>query len=327
MTRKQFGDPASHWPLGIVTCLAFGIIAILGVQPASADDDDIVNANGFEPTPPPVGSTTFFSTTFMGTGQLEGQVNPAGEGQVSSPGQWLRTKGVGTSTAFVQSTTFAPGGGNQAVKVDRAANSDQRWAVPVNHLGYPDYPNPFPPEPAQPCICITWDMMVQQTVGPPDTFGPFFGVEAYDDDANPVGLLGSLGVDATTGDVLYQAANTGFLTETGALVSFGQWNRFQIKLDYSTHQYSLFLNGGALGTIGFVDQNNIPGGLNEFSDADISTLAAAGDAASLALTGTAYYDNFLVREGDCIIPEPSTITLVVLTLAMVSGLQRRRTWC
>jgi hypothetical protein len=305
----------------------FGIIAICGVQSVSADDDDIVNAFGFEPTPPPVGSTTFFSTTFLGTGQLEGQVNPAGEGQVVSPGQWLRTKGAGASTAVVQSTTFAPGGGNQAVRVDRAANAnaDQRWAVPVNHLGYPDYPNPSPPEPAQPCICITWDMLVQQSAGNGDTtFGPFFGVEAYDDDGNPVGLLGSLGVDAATGDVLYQAAGTGFLTETGSLVGFGQWNRFQIKLDYSTHDYSVFLNNVMLGTIGFVDQTNIPGGLNEFSDADIAALAAAGDPASLALSGTAYYDNFLVREGNCPIPEPTTILLASLGLTFVAGLRRSR---
>jgi hypothetical protein len=227
-------------------CAGSAVFAVVlaSASLATADDDDIVNAMGFEPNPP-----YGFTTTFGGTGQLEGQINPPGEGQVISPGQWLRTKNVGASTAFVQAGVFAPGGGTQSVKVDRAANSDQRWAVPVNHLAYPDYPSPFPPEPQQPCICITWDMRVEQTIGPQDTFGPFFGVEAYDDDGNPVGLLGSLGVDATTGDVLYQAADTGFLTETGSLVNFGDWNRFHIKLDYSTHQYSVFLNNAMLGTI------------------------------------------------------------------------------
>ena len=92
--------------------------------------DDIVNAKGFEPNPP-----YGFSTTFLTTGQLEGQINPPGTGQVISPGQWLRTRTTGTSTAFVQSAVFAPGGGTQAVKVTRAANSDDRWAVPVNALG------------------------------------------------------------------------------------------------------------------------------------------------------------------------------------------------
>lgn len=296
--------------------LVFCALAVMwaSVHNVYADDDDIVNSMGFE--------APSFTTTFNGTGQLEGQINPVGEGQVISPGQWLRTKGVGLSTATVQSTMFAPGGGNQAVQVNRAANSDDRWAVPVNALGYPDYPNPAPPEPAQPCICITWDMKVMQTNGAANTFGPFFGVEAYDDDGNPVGLLGSLGVDATTGDVLYQAAGSGFYTETGATVNFGDWNRFQIKLDYSTHQYTIFKNFVNLGTFGYVDQNNIPGGLDQFSDADIATVAAAGDPASLALTGTAYFDNFLVREGACI-PEPSMIVLVLSAFSMVACNVRR----
>ncbi len=244
--------------IAILTCV---------VGTVSADDDDIVNAAGFELP---------FTTVFGGTGQLEGQVNPAGEGQILPPGQWQRSFG-GISTARVQSAVFAPGGGTQAVRVDRAANNDVRWAVQVDHLGYPDFPNPFPPEPAQPVICISWDMRVQQTTGAPGTFGPFFGVEAYADTAVAPGLLGSLGVDATTGDVLFQATGSGILTETGSVVSFGQWNHFDIELDYSTDQYTVFLNFAELGTFGFVDP-----GLNNFSDADISALAAAGDAASQA---------------------------------------------
>src|SRR5687767_4775372 len=76
---------------------------------ALADDDDIVNSSGFE---------TPFTTTFGGTGQLEGQVNPPGEGQVLSPGQWLRAPATGASTARVQSAVVEPSAGVQAVRVD-----------------------------------------------------------------------------------------------------------------------------------------------------------------------------------------------------------------
>src|SRR5687768_8253159 len=260
---------ATRRPLG--ACLLVGCALTCAAGTARADDDDIVNAAGFEPP---------FSTVFGGTGQLEGQVNPAGEGQVLPPGQWQRTPG-GTSTAVVQSAVFAPGDGTQAVRVNRAANNDVRWAVQVDHLGYPDYPSPFPPEPVQPIISISWDMRVEQTVGQVNTFGPFFGVEAYDD-SGVIGLLASLGVDATTGDVLFQAAGSGVLTESGSVVAFGAWNTFRIQLDYSTDQYTVFLNNAALATIGFVDP-----GLDQFSDADLSALSAAGDAASQALTCTA----------------------------------------
>ena len=310
MIRKQFVAVAVHWTRVIRVCLAMtAIVLTCGVSPALADDDDVVNAMGFELP---------FSTVFLGTGQLEGQVNPAGEGQILPPGQWQRTPG-GTSTAVVQSAVFAPGGGTQAVRVDRAANNDVRWGVQVDHLGYPDYPNPFPPEPAQPCICINWDMRVEQTVGPDGTFGPFFGVEAYDD-ASGIGLLGSLGVDATTGDVLAQDPTLGgALVETGSVVNFGDWNHFQIKLDYSTDQYTIYRNFASLGTFGFVDG----AGLDQFSDADISALGAAGDPGSQALTGTAYYDNFLVREGACPIPEPDALMLAGIALAMAPSVGRR----
>ena len=280
---------------GLAVALVVGVAG-----PVRADDDDIVNSGGFELP---------FTTVFGGAGHLEGQVNPPGEGQVLPPGQWQRTPG-GTSTAVVQNAVFAPGGGTQAVRVNRSANNDVRWAVSVDHLGYPDYPNPFPPEPAQPLICISWNMRVEQTVGAP--FGPFFGVEAYDDTGAAIGLLGSLGVDASSGDVLYQAPVTGVLTETGSVVTFGEWNQFQILLNYSTDEYTIYRNGAALGTFLFVDR-----GLDQFSDADISALAAAGDPLSQAATGTAYYDNFLVREGVCgVVPEPGTAVILVIGSCM-----------
>jgi hypothetical protein len=293
----------------VVSLVIVGAVVACLIDRASADDDDIVNAQGFELP---------FTTVFLGTGQLEGQINPAGEGQVLPPGQWLRTGAASSSTATVQSTVFAPGGGVQAVRVDRAANSDARWAVNVDHLGYPDYPNPFPPEPAQPFISISWDMRVQQTQGPAGTSGPFFGVEAYD---NP-GRLGALGVDASTGKILYSAPGTGVLTETGATVNFGEWNHFRILLDYSTDQYSIFHNLAGLGSFAFVDA-----GLDQFSQADIATLAALTSAESVRLTGTAYFDNFLIREGGGesagTVPEPTTAVLLAAGFAM-AGYARRR---
>ena len=278
-------------------------------------DRDIVNAAGFE--------APAFTTTFLGTGELAGQVNPVGVGQIISPGQWLLTQGGQTLEGVVQNSVFAPGGGSQAVRIDRTGNTSTRWGIPVNNQAYPEYPigNVPPGETLQPCLCINWDMRVNGPAGDPLTdFGPYFGVEANDDDVSGLSLLGSLGVDATTGEVLYQAPGTGDLAAAGPVAAFGTWNNYQIKLDYSTHDYTIIYNSVPLGTFAFVD-----GPEDQFSEANIFAVAASGAAGDLARAGTAYFDNFLVREGMCnVIPEPTTCMLAAMGLALVPCLARRQ---
>lgn len=318
MIRKQFVATAVAGPLSM--CMAV-VGMLFGIGEAAALDRDIVNAKGFAPPA--------FTTTFLGTGQLEGQVNPVGFGQIISPGQWLRPTGTQTGTGVIQNTVFSttvlPGdvANTQALKVDRVGNSSDRWGIPVNNQAYPEWPagNVPPGETPQPCICINWDMRVNGPAGNPQTdFGPYFGVEANDDDVSGLSLLGSLGVDATTGELLYQAPGSGNLTAAGPIVAFGTWNNYQIKLDYSTHQYTIYLNQVAQGTFAFVD-----GPQDQFSEANIFALAASGAPADLVRAGTAFFDNFLTREGLCnVIPEPSTLVLVAMGLCLVPSLARRQ---
>jgi hypothetical protein len=209
------------------------------------------------------------------------------------------------------------GSGSQAAQINRIGGEDTRWAIPV--FGWP----------SQPCVVIDWDMRVQNSNGGA-AFGPFFGSEAYDVDAvvGGNGLLGSLGVDATTREVLYQDAGTGFLTPTGALVNFDQWHHFRMILDYTFNSYTVWLDNVMVGPmIGFVDGP----GLDQFTDADISAIAAAGDPASRALGGVAYFDNFMVRQfpnkasippAD-LVPEPSSAALGALVLAALGSVGRR----
>ncbi|HEX2473431.1 MAG TPA: hypothetical protein VHK01_01720 [Lacipirellulaceae bacterium] len=191
---------------------------------------------------------------------------------------WV-SAGSGTSSATVQNSIKLSG--SQAVQVVRAANSDRRWAVQL--AGFP----------TQSLVAIDWDMRVSQTPGS-TSFGPFFGIEAYDDAGQPLGLLGSLGVDATTGDVLYQIQDSGVFTETGQNVLFNQWHHYRVLLDFSTDTYRGYFDGNLVASTGFVDRSF---NLNDFTDADISAIAAAGDPASLALASSAVFDNLVIRDG------------------------------
>ena len=172
-------------------------------------------------------------------------------------------------------------GNSQAVEVFRIGGSDRRWAVP-NLVGFP----------SQRFVAIDWDMKVSQTVASTG-FGPFFGVDTYDDSPSPH-VLGSLGVDSSTGDVLYQLQDTGVLQETGIDIAFDQWTHFRIVLDFATDTYYGLVNGTVRAVAGFVDRQF---GLNNFTDADIATFAVASDSVSQSLSGRALFDNFIVRDG------------------------------
>ena len=175
------------------------------------------------------------------------------------------------------------GGGTQAVQMNRAANAADRWGVKVN--GFP----------LTNTVSVTWAMRVE---GPRGSRRPSsvrslasssMTIRAASSDcwARSVSM-------PRPGDVLYQEATTGFLTETGATVAFGAWNNFEIRLNFTTRQYSVFLNGTFLRTEGFVDQANVPGGLDHITDIAMAGLTAAAN--SDALTGTAYFDNLAAKD-------------------------------
>lgn len=212
--------------------------------------------------------TNGFETGFV-LGSLQGQQD------------WV-TVGNGGGTATIQGSVTQSG--SRAVRVDRGANSDDYWAVQVGNMSLPT--NRY--------ILIDWDMNVPAT-GAASATGPFFGVTTFDDTTS-VKALGSLGVDATTGDILYQEQTTGgVLTETGMMVNPGQWYHFQIRLDFFLNEYQVFLDFSStpLATSGFVD-----GPTDVFTDADITAITAALDGDSQIQMGTAYFDNFLVRNVD-----------------------------
>lgn len=279
-------------PAGLGALALAGLLSMANA--ATAAMFTVVDGEGFE--------SPDYTTTFNGTGQLEGQFAATDGGFGST--QWKQSPVGGAGTAVVQTSVVASGA--QAVRVDRVGGSDDRWAVPVS--GYP----------AERYVCISWDMLVEQTVS--SAFGPFFGIEAYDDDAASLIRMGMLGVDASTGEVLYGDAALALQpTPGGETVTFGQWNHFLIELDFLTQTYTGYLNGAIVVNTAF----EFPGAA-QFTDADIAALAAAGDAVSQGLAGTAYFDNYFVTESDtpCMVPEPTSLAAGLTAVAMLAVRRR-----
>lgn len=221
-------------------------------------------------------------------------------GQDVAAGQWRKDQ-FAEGTAIVQPLVGNPG---QAVQLTRPADEfgDTRYAIPLSPR--------LTPSGAQSIVRVSWDMNVSQS--PTQPFGPFFGVEGYDEPtAGDIRLAGSLGVDSHTGELLYQD-ESGFITVAeGQLVPFGQWNRYMLEFDYTNQLYSAYYNGVLLVTSPFVDA-----GITGMTDAPIATFATDPDALATS-TGSALFDNYSIE----VVPEPSALGL--MGLASLALLRRR----
>jgi autotransporter-associated beta strand protein len=187
-------------------------------------------------------------------------------------GPWAQDNG--TSTAVV--TTANPIEGNQSVKVTRAtgATGDTRWGVieSVTPAGLNNVVN------------IYFDM---RAVREANEFGPLFGIEAYDASAGAPKLIGSLLLDAGTGQVLCHAANTGAFVGTGTYLDVIRHHHYRLTINFADKTCALFADGAPVHTEGFVNST-----ATNFTDAPLATLAL--DATNNN-KGAVYFDNYRIE--------------------------------
>ena len=214
----------------------------------------IYNSSGFE--------------TFVPSQNLDSQdpAPPVGNGP------WAKDNG--TSTAEI--TTVNPIEGNQSVKITRAAGvtGNTRWGV-VKSVAPAGLNN---------VVNVYFDMRVVRQV---NEFGPIFGIEAYDASAGAPKLIGSLLLDASTGQVLCHAANTGAFTGTGTYLDVIVHHHFHMTINFTAKTCSLFADGDLIHTEGFVNPN-----ATQFTDAPLTTLALATNNDA----GIAYFDNYRIEQ-------------------------------
>lgn len=205
-----------------------------------------------------------FESPDFAVGALEGQQG------------WLKAGVSGFASVINDPQAIA---GDRSLLVNRVPNADVFWGVPLTGAPTGRY------------ATIQWDMNFQET-GSLVGLGPFLGVTVFDETTSGIAVVASLGVDATTGDVLSQAEDTGFLFETGADATPGEWIRYRLVLDYLNDTFTAFVNDiQVVSDEGFVDRGL---GIDSFSDASITAIGAQADFDSQGLSASARFDTFRV---------------------------------
>jgi autotransporter-associated beta strand protein len=226
----------------------------LGSSLVSVQATTIYDSGGFE--------------TFLPLQNLDGQdpTPPIGNGP------WAQDNG--TSAAMV--TAANPIEGNQSVKITRAAGAtgNTRWGVLKSVV----------PAGLNNVVSVSFDMRVVRQA---NEFGPLFGIEAYDASAGARKLLGSLLLDASTGQILCHSTNSGAFTGTGTYLDIIVHHHYRLAINFTAKTCSLFADGDLVHTESFVDTN-----ATQFTDAALATLAL--DATNNN-AGIAYFDNYRIE--------------------------------
>ena len=187
-------------------------------------------------------------------------------------GPWR--KDAGTSTAEVVAVN--PVQGSKSVKITRSAGTtgDTRWAVvkPTSASGLDNVIN------------LDFDMRVLRTA---NSFGPLFGMEAYDSSIGNPKLIGSLLIDAGSGEIVCHKAVTGAHIGTGAYPDLVLHHHYRMSINFTAKTCSLFADGRRIHTENFVDPT-----ATSFTDASLVTLATGSGNES----GTAYVDNYRIEQ-------------------------------
>jgi hypothetical protein len=190
---------------------------------------------------------------------------------------------------------FSP---QQSVQVTRTSG-DGEWAPLLNYNA------------TGTTVKVTWAMDLASFATGSGFYGPFFGIDSY---SGPLTRLGGAGIDASTGEFLFEDPSAGGgININGPDTHIGLgWHQWEIDYNFGSQTYSVSVDGTTeVSSVAFLTPAS-----TTFSDADIATLPA-----SLTFTndvGTAYFDDYAVSA----VPEP--ISVGAGLLGVLGCIMRRR---
>jgi hypothetical protein len=271
------------WKMRIFSiAVLFGAGAVGLLASSLRADVSLYDSGGFD-------LDTRFSPTFVNGAEPNVEGNLRGQ----DGGAWFY-RGTNTSTstvAFAQVITTAEGPNlspQQSVQVTRTSG-DGEWAPILNYNA------------TGMTVKVTWAMDLAAFSTPSTNFGPFFGIDSY---TGPLTRLGGAGIDATTGEFLFEdpTVNGGFnINGPDTVVGLG-WHNWEIDYNFATQTYSASVDGTTeVSSVAFLTPS-----ATVFNDADIATLQAVSVDANNA--GTAYFDNYAVSA----VPEPTSFGVALL---------------
>jgi hypothetical protein len=197
------------------------------------------------------------------------------------------------SVVIVTSGPNTPAIGSQSLQVSQFQTTlGSWWFQPVS----------FTPSGANQIVKVAWQMNWTGAIGGSSQFGPFFGIDAYGNSR-----IGGAGIDASTGEFLYEAVvsnNPTFVV--GPTIGTG-WHSYELDFNYSTHTYSALVDSVTEAS----NINFITGGVSTFTDADVAALQ--DDQANPNPNGKAFFDHLTISA----VPEPSAIALGLMTLGLI----------
>jgi len=198
------------------------------------------------------------------------------------------------------------------------------WTTADGIIGYSPFftaPGNDPVSVNGPLVTITSEFKYNAPVGVPNGGdGPFMGLKAFGN--NGAVLLGGVGVDLTTGELVRLDPSAGFQTFTDdATLAVNTYALLSVQLNFNTHTYVESVSGPVSDSFSGSFSGTATSFYAGYLDGE-STNGSGPNQTGDPTSGTGFYDNYQIT--DSAVPEPGSLALLGLSgIGMLARRSRR----